>query len=131
MIILGEEGASITSLFCDVDGTLVHHVEKNTPKKFTIDCPYTGEKVYLLPDEAHIRLLKRNKAQGSTIVVWSHGGVKWAKVVVEALDLTEYVDAIIPKLERYMDDNEFGPNGMQLIRIYMPNGWGKSLERKV
>lgn len=121
---------SESSIYCDVDGTLLHHVDKGSPGAFPIECPYTRELMYVIPDEAHIRLLKRNSVIGKSVLVWSHGGIKWAVAAIRALKLEQYVTAIVPKLEVYIDDNEFSQDGMQLIRVYMPNGWGKSLRRE-
>lgn len=125
MIILDQ---SEEAVYFDVDGVLVHHGQ---PKGIKIVEPYTKEKMVVTPDDAHIRLLKKKFCMGVTTIVWSHAGVKWAQAVVEALELQEYVTAIIPKLVVYVDDNEFAPDSMQLIRLYFPNGWGKSLKEVI
>lgn len=121
---------SESALYFDVDGTLVHHVEESRSGAFNVKCPYTGADTWLIPDRDHIRLLKKHSAIGAAVLVWSHGGIKWAEAVIHALELEIYVDAIVPKLERYVDDNSFGPGSMELIRIYMPNGWGKSVSKE-
>lgn len=121
---------SESCLYFDVDGTLVHHVDASTEGAFNVVCPYTEADTWLIPDRDHIRLLKKNSAIGTAILVWSHGGIRWAEAVIKALELESYVDAIVPKLERYVDDNSFGPGNMELIRIYMPNGWGKSVNKE-
>lgn len=127
MVVLGK---SESSMYFDVDGTLVHHVESTRPEALNVVCPYTGLATFIVPDRDHIRLLKKNHAIGAVVIVWSHGGVKWAEAVIRELELEMYVDAIVPKLERYVDDNSFGPGSMELIRIYMPNGWGKSVTKE-
>ena len=58
----------------------------------------------VLPYYEHIELLKRYKAKGKFIIVWSQSGYEWAKKVVETLNLTEYVDLVLTKPEKYVDD---------------------------
>jgi hypothetical protein len=37
-------------------------------------------------------------------MVWSAGGVQWAKTVVNTLGLADYVDLIITKPSKFVDD---------------------------
>lgn len=52
----------------------------------------------------HVERLKNHKIWGNTVVVWSKSGHKWAKSVVEALQLNEYVDLVITKPSYVYDD---------------------------
>jgi len=92
------------SVICfDVDETLIMH----KAGKLKVKDPYV-EKTYhkVKPHNKHIQLLKTHKGRGYCIVVWSAGGVKWAENVVKALDLESYVDLIITKPLKYVDDLE-------------------------
>lgn len=89
----------------DCDDTLVMWNLEDKSKNIPIECPYTKGVVYhLTPHEEHISLLKKYKARGFTVVVWSAGGVDWAENVVKALKLEEFVDAVFTKPCRYVDD---------------------------
>jgi hypothetical protein len=52
----------------------------------------------------HVDELIRQKKSGTYIVVWSAGGSKWAEAVVKALNIEEYVDAVLTKPDRVYDD---------------------------
>lgn len=107
-------------IFCDVDETLVFWKTDQDPADVVIQAvdPYMGGKyVDLVPHQRNIDLLKRNKGQGRTIVVWSMGGVEWAASVIEALGLKDYVDIIMGKPKAYIDDKEIGDWGCS--RVYL------------
>jgi phosphoserine phosphatase len=56
--------------------------------------------------------MKSHKFRGHTVIVWSAGGVEWAKTVVTALGLENYVDLVVAKPKWYYDDlqsHEFLP----------------------
>lgn len=78
-------------------------VEEYDEYKHVHEAPYT---ITIVPNFELIEFLKGLKAQGSGIVVWSHGGVRWAKTVVEALELTSYVDAVMAKPNLMVDDKK-------------------------
>jgi len=102
----------------DCDDTLVMWPENKTTFPYTTPAshtqpyegsvgfpdPYDGGTNFLVPHEKHINLLKKYKARGFCIIVWSAGGVKWAKSVVETLALQDYVDIVLTKPNRYVDD---------------------------
>jgi phosphoglycolate phosphatase-like HAD superfamily hydrolase len=89
----------------DVDDTLIMWHAEDLSKAIQIDDPYIKGCTYnLVPHEGHIQLMKKYKARGFTIVVWSAGGVDWAENVVKALKLEEFVDAVFTKPCRYVDD---------------------------
>lgn len=94
--------SDLTTYF-DVDDTLVVWGKPATyPGTIIID--NYGHPTPMLPHKAHIEFMKRQKARGFTIIVWSQGGARWAKKVVEALKLEEYVDVILTKPVVYVDD---------------------------
>jgi beta-phosphoglucomutase-like phosphatase (HAD superfamily) len=78
----------------DVDDTLImwewYHEHEDTDSLITIDD--NGYPTVVLPNQPHIELLKRYKAKGKTVIVWSQSGHEWAERVVRALGLEKYVD---------------------------------------
>lgn len=96
------------AVFFDVDDTLLmwDNKHKNEDQSNTVTVTdYSGFTVNLVPHDRHIQYLKDSKIKNqNTIVVWSAGGWQWAKACVEALGLEEYVDAVMAKPERYVDD---------------------------
>lgn len=58
----------------------------------------------IVPHIEHIELLKRYKGKGKFIVVWTASGYDWGKAVVKGLELDQYVDLIMTKPEKYVDD---------------------------
>jgi FMN phosphatase YigB (HAD superfamily) len=89
-------------MFYDVDETLIlwnyDKTEENLARAIQVgDC-------WVLPNRSMIESLKRNKARGHTIIVWTQSGYEWGRTVVEMLQLTEYVDLVISKPTRYYDD---------------------------
>ncbi len=93
----------------DVDNTLVKwdraHNSPGYPKLHFID-PYTGDSLYLSPHEVHIRLLKQYKKRGFGVVVWTKAGSLWAEEVINVLQLNSFVDMIMSKPDRWVDDKE-------------------------
>lgn len=121
------------TVFCDVDDTLVlwnpTEEQRNKYGEVEIVCPGSfaivdGEMISspsftetLVPYLPHIEQLKKHKARGHTVVVWSAGGYDWAKVAVEALGLTQYVDLVISKPTWAYDDlppNEYMPKSQYI-----------------
>lgn len=98
--------------FFDVDDTLVLW---NIPANRAADVifiPCGDEFVQVVPHRKHIEQLKRHKARGHTVIVWSAGGSEWAKNVVEMLQLTSLVDVVMAKPTWFYDDltvEEFMP----------------------
>lgn len=79
--------------------------------------PYDNSSNYLIPHEKHIALLKKHKGRGQFVIVWSAAGVKWAESVVKTLNLESYVDLIMTKPTKLVDDlpvHEIFP-----VRIYL------------
>lgn len=98
----------------DVDGTLIHWINfnefhNNTPYgRFELE--YGNEICYFKPYYSHIRFLKHCKQRGDFIIVWSQNGVEWAEKVVKALNLEKYVDVVMAKPTRHVDDKEDVPS---------------------
>lgn len=89
----------------DVDDTLVMWHSKVDPiNKIQIINPYGGSETWLKPHKRHIELLKEYKGRGMTIIVWSAAGYKWAESVVNSLGIQDYVDLIMTKPGKLVDD---------------------------
>jgi hypothetical protein len=96
----------------DVDDTLVIHGETRRDlgipdevwNKSSIEIGVDDIKLLVMPHEKHIEFIRLLKAQGSQIVVWSHGGYAWARAVIIALDIELYVDYVMSKPSLYIDD---------------------------
>ena len=90
----------------DCDDTLISwkNYPLKTDKSIALNDPYDGTTVHLEPIEAHIKLLKQMKGRGKEIVVWSAAGYLWASEVVKRLELEDYVDMVMSKPYRYIDD---------------------------
>lgn len=113
----------------DVDDTLIMwYIDDVADKKdlITIEDPYIpGHYETLAVHHRHVSLVKRLKAQGNAIVVWSYGGEKWAQTIVEALGLSEHVDFIMPKPAEYVDDTpmaEWQPKRIYLHKKFQEKG---------
>lgn len=91
-------------VYCDVDNTLIKHNDPGNPDAIKILNPYLNENMRVVPMKGNIMQLKRAKGRGKGIVVWSHGGAKWAESVIKALELENYVDLVLTKVEIYIDD---------------------------
>lgn len=85
----------------DVDETLFMHGDNFLAG---LNNPYTGTFITGLINRKHIELLKQHKARGMFIIVWSKAGSKWAEEVVKYCKLEEYVDLILTKFDRFVDD---------------------------
>lgn len=107
---------------CDVDDTLVmwNNVKWWEPGPGLVEfCdPTDNGIVWLKPHTAHINLLKKYKAQGYTIIVWSAGGWRWAESVVKTLGLDHIVDVRQSKPLKFMDD--LPANHVLGNRVYIP-----------
>jgi FMN phosphatase YigB (HAD superfamily) len=104
----------------DVDDTLVMWSDKfHTPETGKIEFvdPYDDTTLYLKPHRKHINFLKQLKARGYTIIVWSGGGYRWAKAVVETLGLKDSVDVVMTKPAKFVDD--LPANEVLVNRVYL------------
>lgn len=100
MLVLSERPTA----FFDVDETLVLWRRPPGPsiEGFDIATEFGG--MFVWRHEAHIERLKNHYRLGHQIIVWSHGGVDWAKRVVNALDLADYVHVVCNKGDWFYDD---------------------------
>lgn len=91
----------------DIDDTIViwsgNHTQPHEGSIPFLD-PYDGTTNHLVPYQKHIDLLKKYKGRGMCVMVWSAGGVQWAKSVINTLGLSDYVDLIITKPSKFVDD---------------------------
>lgn len=92
----------------DTDNTLVlwNLDNKKLPGCIKIKNPHDGPEkyFYLKPHKKHVEMLKAYKRAGYFIIVWSNGAAAWSKEVVEALDISSFVDLIITKPLYIFDD---------------------------
>ena len=89
----------------DVDGTLITPADDGP-----IKLPYAGKISSFSALQAHVDLLKSYNERGFTVIVWSMGGHSHAKKVVEALKLERFVDIVMSKPNKYVDDKEDLPS---------------------
>ena len=91
----------------DVDDTLIMW-EENYTQPFhgavAVTCPHDGAVTYHKPHKRHIGFLKKQYAKGYTVIVWSNSGVGWANAVIEALGIADYVDIVVSKPNKWVDD---------------------------
>lgn len=94
--------------FFDVDETLVlwDYPPEREHEAIHISIPGNVISGKVVPHLRHIEMVKRHKAWGNGVVVWSRSGFAWAKAVVEALGLEPYVDAVACKPMYYYDDRK-------------------------
>lgn len=91
----------------DCDDTLVMWSDKYTqPHEGAIPVPdpYDNSTNYLVPHKKHIELVRKYKGRGFLVIVWSAAGVQWAHSVVKTLKLEPFVDIVLSKPTRYVDD---------------------------
>lgn len=105
----------------DCDDTLIVWVEdSHTPFEGSVKvvCPHDGEVTYHRPHKRHISFLKKQYIKGYTVIVWSSSGVGWANAVVKALELEKYVDFVMSKPQKWVDD-ERDPSKVLGSHIYL------------
>ena len=108
----------------DVDQTLIfwdYDKEYDPEQSIEITCPHDGEVTYHSAHKKHIHFLKKLKARGLFIIVWSSNGTAWAETVARSLGLEKYVDFVMSKPEKIIDDL---PNSSDIIPrpIYLKGG---------
>lgn len=99
----------------DVDETLITKVPTGTTRPSNCIFLEYGKGVEVfLPCTDNIRLLIHHKiTRNYGIIVWSANGKEWAEKVVRTLDLHQYVDIIMTKPNKYVDDKP--------VSNWMPN----------
>ena len=110
----------------DVDDTLIFWDEQShkgpAPGYISIQCPHDCAVTYHRVHERHVGFLKKQATKGLTVVVWSASGTGWAKVVVQALGIEKYVDIVMSKPSKYVDDL-VDPGKVLVNHIYLnPEG---------
>ena len=99
----------------DVDETLIG---VGGPREITFFNPNHNVFEVTKVHEEHVEEIKRLKAEGHSIIVWSMSGSQYTKNVIEALELTEFVDVVSDKPVDYYDDKDVGWEWMA-IRKYL------------
>lgn len=90
-------------LAVDVDDTLIAWESvKDDDDSIEIECDGIKHTYRVLWE--NVRQLKKHKARGHAVIVWSNGGYKWAEAVVNALEVGHLVDAILCKPAWVLDD---------------------------
>ena len=111
------DGENIVAI--DVDQTLfMHGTAPQYEESFTIINPYSGSPIFGYKNWKHIELLKQYKGRGLKVIVWSSGGNLWAEAIVRKFDLVPYVDIVMNKPNKLIDDLE--PQDIFPCRIYLP-----------
>jgi hypothetical protein len=109
-------------VFVDCDETLVMRIDDNYdvpgPGKVELIDKYDDSKVYLTRHEQHIKLIKKYKLQGYTVIVWSAAGSLWAREVVTKLELDNSVDFVMSKPSKFIDDLK--ADEILGSRVYIP-----------
>ena len=99
----------------DVDETLIG---VGGPRKITFFNPNCSVYETTTVHEEHVEELIRLKKDGHSIIVWSMSGAEYAKNVVKALEIEEFVDVVADKPIEYFDDMKVGWEWMS-IRKYL------------
>lgn len=113
------------TIFFDVDDTLIMWDENCTQPfdgSIRMVCPHDGMVTFHRVHERHVGFLKKQKAKGYSVIVWSASGTAWAEAVVKKLGLEDYVDFVMSKPIKWVDDL---PNPEHLVgrHIYLdPEG---------
>lgn len=101
----------VRTCYVDCDDTLIMwDADIHDPLAKVIEVVNGNLVVYF--HKEHIQLIKNLHAIGWNIVVWSQGGSDHAEKVVQACNLQNYVHAILPKPENYLDDLPFEAQGI-------------------
>ena len=107
----------------DVDDTLLmwndgHDIYLPSPGTIELTDPYNHGMYFLKPHLEHIKLIQKYKTQGYTVIVWSAGGCLWAQEAVTKLGISKYVDFIMAKPIKYVDDLK--ASEILGSRVYIP-----------
>lgn len=104
----------------DVDDTLLMWKDHTQPgdNKIAVTDPYDNATVFLVPHQKHIDQIRKWHGRGFSVIVWSAGGVQWAKAAVAALKLEPYVDLVMTKPSKFVDD--LPANQILGTPVYLP-----------
>lgn len=91
----------------DCDGCLIRELKHSELQADAyVKDPLTMKNIGVKVNKAMVRLLKEEHYRGGYVVVWSRSGWEWAKNIVEALELQEYVHQVMSKPIAYFDDKD-------------------------
>src|SRR5271165_7117534 len=92
----------------DIDGTLIYSVDPSDGKRHVyvdiVDPVNPKRYIRQGVNLNMVRLLKEEHQRGGCIKVWSRSGWEWARNVVLALELAQYVHEVLSKPLAYFDD---------------------------
>lgn len=90
---------------CDVDETLITRIDPSNRNGGFMTIEYGGDLQFFDSCTDNVALLKHHKTvRGYGIIVWSANGKEWAEKIVKRLKLEEYVDIVMTKPSKYLDD---------------------------
>jgi hypothetical protein len=107
-----------SNVMCDVDDTILMWDNPTINGIGKVPVEFAGETVYLTPHKYHVQLLKMYKQRGYSVFVWSANGVEHATRAVAALGIEEFVDFVMTKPAKHMDDSE-NPGAILGPRVYI------------
>jgi len=100
------------AIYFDVDETLIfwedsEAIDRMLSRGCLVDDRFvTLDTICFRKHNYHIDRLIQHHNTGDLVVVWSAGGKGWADRVVDALEIREFVDVVLPKPNFYYDDIE-------------------------
>ena len=112
--VLGNEQNSMW----DVDDTIAMHVHNGGPADLVIYNDAMECDIRLNIHHDHVKQIKSHKNRGFTVFIWSGNGSAWAKKVIEALELQDYVDFYMTKPVKFFDD--LPAQEVLVNRVYLP-----------
>ena len=92
--------------FSDVDDTLILWDLSKYPDGERVTVEFAGYKTELVRHQKNINLLEKFARLGYTVIVYSRTGADWARAIVEALELQDFVHVYMDKPMFMMDDQE-------------------------
>jgi len=118
------------SIFFDVDETLIEWETDSVDKERLYGLINHGLPDFIVIDnhkfrvnKPHVCRLKQHYENGDDVTVWSAGGRSWARRVIKALDLMDYVDNILTKPDFYYDDEDLST--FRARRMFLDADTGK------
>jgi len=110
------------TVYFDVDNTLVYS-QAEYPD-LTGPVLFINNRAWIV-EEQHVESIRDFAARGHVVVVWSAGGSEWAKLIVDALGLSDLVAACLTKPTWYFDDiscDKFMPLNTHYYKGQISNG---------
>lgn len=100
----------------DTDDTLIMEHAKDPDLTYTD--VLTGVEKHCKVHKVHVEQVKKHKARGYFVIVWSGNGYKHAEQIVKALKLEDHVDLIMSKPIKHWDDLA-DANQILTSRVYL------------